>query len=216
MNLQIKYWILKMINHFKRFKFHNLKIQICIDKSSRLLRGFNVSFFVKPKAREYLKIGKNCLINASFNFEDSNGYVTIGDRSYFGSKVEIISRNRIEIGSDVTVAWGVTIYDHDSHSKDWSLRAKMVEVFYSSYGKNDCYEKIDWTDVNSKPICIKDKVWIGFDSIILKGVTIGEGAIVAARSVVTKDVEPYTIVAGNPAKKIKEINNLNKDLVYDK
>lgn len=205
-----------MINHFKRFKFRNLKIQIYIDKSSRLLRGFNVFFFVKPEAREYLKIGKNCFINASFNFEDSNGYVTIGDRAYLGSNVEIISRNKIEIGNDVTVAWGVTIYDHDSHSKNWRLRAKMVEVFYSFYGKNNCYEKIDWTDVNSSPIIIKDKVWIGFDAIILKGVTIGEGAIVAARSVVTKNVEPYTIVGGNPAKKIKDINNINDEVNNDR
>jgi acetyltransferase-like isoleucine patch superfamily enzyme len=48
-------------------------------------------------------------------------------------------------------------------------------------------------------------VWIGFNSIILKGVTIGEGAVIAAGSVVTKDVSPYTIVGGNPAKFLKKI-----------
>ena len=60
-------------------------------------------------------------------------------------------------------------------------------------------------DVIRKPIVIKDKAWIGFNSIILKGVTIGEGAIVGAGSVVTKDVPPYTIVAGNPARIVREI-----------
>jgi acetyltransferase-like isoleucine patch superfamily enzyme len=56
-----------------------------------------------------------------------------------------------------------------------------------------------------KPVKINDRVWIGFNSIILKGVTIGEGGIVGAGSVVTKDVPPYTIVAGNPARVIREI-----------
>lgn len=53
------------------------------------------------------------------------------------------------------------------------------------------------------PIIIEDDVWIGANAIILSGVTIGEGAIIGAGSVVTKNVEPYTIFAGNPAKKIK-------------
>ena len=56
-----------------------------------------------------------------------------------------------------------------------------------------------WSEINTKEIIIKNNAWIGMRSIILKGVTIGEGAIVAAGSVVTKDVPPYTLVAGNPA-----------------
>lgn len=53
------------------------------------------------------------------------------------------------------------------------------------------------------PVIIKDNAWIGMSAIILKGVTVGEGAIVAAGSVVTKDVPPHTIVAGVPARVIK-------------
>ena len=75
--------------------------------------------------------------------------------------------------------------------------------------KNDVKDwfvgKKDWSFVIKRPISIKNKAWIGFNSIILKGVTIGEGAIVGAGSVVTKDVPPYTIVAGNPARIIREI-----------
>ena len=59
--------------------------------------------------------------------------------------------------------------------------------------------------VNSAPIRIEDKVWIGMDALILKGVTIGEGSVVAARSVVTKDVPPYSLVAGNPARVVKSL-----------
>ena len=65
---------------------------------------------------------------------------------------------------------------------------------------------MNWIDVETRPICINKNAWIGTRSIILKGVNIGEGAIVAAGSVVTKDVPEYTLVAGNPAivkKKLK-------------
>ena len=59
-------------------------------------------------------------------------------------------------------------------------------------------------DLVTKPITIMDNVWIATGAIVLPGVTIGEGAVVAAGAVVTKDVEPWTVVAGNPAKFIKK------------
>jgi maltose O-acetyltransferase len=62
-------------------------------------------------------------------------------------------------------------------------------------------------DIKSKPVVIESDVWIGFNSTILKGVTIGTGAIVAACSLVTKDVPPKTIVAGNPARLIRDITD---------
>jgi acetyltransferase-like isoleucine patch superfamily enzyme len=65
-------------------------------------------------------------------------------------------------------------------------------------------QNLDKSIINTSPIIIKDKAWIGFNSIVMKGVTIGEGAIVAAGSVVVKDVDDYTIVGGNPARKIGE------------
>lgn len=62
----------------------------------------------------------------------------------------------------------------------------------------------DWDNVITKEITICKKAWIGMNVIILKGVTIGEGAVVAAGSVVTKDVPPYRVVGGNPAQIIKQ------------
>jgi acetyltransferase-like isoleucine patch superfamily enzyme len=71
----------------------------------------------------------------------------------------------------------------------------FVEMFH---GKSpDGHE-----DIASSPIIIEDDAWIGFGSAIFKGVTVGKGAVVAAMSVVTKDVAPYTVVAGNPARQI--------------
>ena len=61
----------------------------------------------------------------------------------------------------------------------------------------------DWTHVAHAAVTIKDKAWIGFNVSILKGVTIGEGAVVGAGSVVTRDVAPYSVVAGNPVRLIR-------------
>jgi galactoside O-acetyltransferase len=66
-------------------------------------------------------------------------------------------------------------------------------------------ENKSWVDVHDEPIKIGDNAWIGINCIILKGVTIGEGAIIGAGSVVTRDIPAWTIAGGNPAKVIKEI-----------
>lgn len=199
----IKFYILKFISFLKRYK---LKSNSKIHDSSRLLTGFDIIWLSHVENRSYVTIGKDCILNTKIVFEDKTGVVTIGDRCYIGYASSIISRNNISIGTDVTIAWNVTIYDHDSHSINWKDRSKVVRTFYDEYGKGTCFKNIDWNGVKSAPIKIEDKVWIGFDVVILKGVTIGEGAIIGARSVVTKNVEPYTIVAGNPAKFIKNID----------
>ncbi|MGM9578000.1 MAG: DapH/DapD/GlmU-related protein [Evtepia sp.] len=62
---------------------------------------------------------------------------------------------------------------------------------------------VDYSQVKSAPIVIRDKAWIGFNAILMKGITIGEGAIVGAGSVVTQDVPDYAVVGGNPARIIK-------------
>lgn len=70
----------------------------------------------------------------------------------------------------------------------------------ADFNNGRCFlDSKDWSTVKSAPIKICDKAWIGFNAIILKGVTIGEGAVVGAGAVVTHDVPPWTIVAGNPA-----------------
>jgi acetyltransferase-like isoleucine patch superfamily enzyme len=110
----------------------------------------------------------------------------------------LIAAEKIEIGDDVLIAWGCTLVDHNSHSIRFSERSKDVRDWIKG-------EK-DWKNVVVSPILIGNKVWIGFGAIILKGVTIGEGAIIGSGSVVTKDVPAWAIVAGNPAKIIRELS----------
>lgn len=177
---------------------------VLIAETTRLENGFGVDFLAAPDDRLYVSIGERGMVNMNIVFESRQGNVRIGHRAYIGGGT-IICRESVTVGDDVTMAWGVAIYDHNSNALDWRQRAKTVKHFYDSYGKPGCYENIDWTDVASGPIVIEDKVWIGFDAVILKGVRIGEGAIVGARAVVTRDVEPYTVVAGNPARVVKRI-----------
>jgi acetyltransferase-like isoleucine patch superfamily enzyme len=99
------------------------------------------------------------------------GRVRVGDFAMLNGP-RIVCEEAIDIGACSLIAWNVVLMDCYRAPKDWK----------------------------KKPIKIEDNVWIGFDSIILPGVTIGRGAVVGARSVVKEDVPPYSIVAGNPAR----------------
>lgn len=195
--------IIRKIKNYRRRKV--IKQFAIIDKTSIdrgiILRRDN------PTQRKCLTIGKNCIVSGNFIFESSEGKVTIGSHTYIGGG-SFICRTSIEIGDNVTIAWGGTIYDHDSHSLDYLERRKDIDDELNDIrnGRNFIQNK-DWSVVNSKPIKICDDVWIGMNVIILKGVTVGEGAIVGAGSVVTKDVPAWTVVAGNPARVVKVLKN---------
>jgi len=181
------------------------KDYLCLDDST-ILKNSNVRFDIPERIenRKYVKIGGKGIISAQFIFESEKGEIIIGNNVHLGG-VTFISRNKIEVKDDVTMAWGIVIYDHNSHSVFWEDRKNDNEQCYKDYQEhngNNVYNK-DWSKVVNKPIVIESKVWIGFDVTILKGVTIGEGAVLGAKSVVTKDVESWTVVAGNPAVVVK-------------
>jgi acetyltransferase-like isoleucine patch superfamily enzyme len=143
-----------------------------------------------------LTIGEGSIVEGSLVSERDGASIIIGSNTFIGSSL-IASATRIEIGDDILISWGCNIVDHNSHSIGWTLRAGDVKNWY--------HDKKDWTNVPTKAVRIGNKSWIGLNVIILKGVEIGEGAVVAAGSVVTKSVPPWTIAAGNPARVIREI-----------
>ena len=167
----------------------------------------NVSLQVRNPIENkiYLEVGENSVINGSFIFEIQNGKISIGSRTFIGGGM-FICIEVITIGDDVMFSWGCTVADNNSHSHIWHQRKDDVLEWKKGLDENKIGVYKDWTHVKRGEIVIKNKVWIGFNSIILKGVRIGQGAIVAAGSVVTKDVESFTLVAGNPAKFIKYLN----------
>lgn len=196
----------KIRSIFSEKEEHKYSSQLAIDSSAILLAGTKFDFRQTPENRIYITVGEKCLLKADFIFETGKGKINIGNNVYIGGAT-LISRSSIEIEDDVTMAWGITVYDHNSHSIYWEERKndnRQCYIDYKNHGGNGLVNK-DWSHVVSKPIKIGSKVWIGFDVVILKGVTIGEGAVVGAKSVVTKDVAPWTVVAGNPAIVVKKL-----------
>jgi galactoside O-acetyltransferase len=89
--------------------------------------------------------------------------------------------------------------DHDSHAVQFENRRHDVRDWMRGTK--------DWTSVVRRPVRIDNKAWVGARTIVLKGVTIGEGAIIGAGSVVTGDVPPWTLAAGNPARIIRSLTD---------
>ena len=117
-------------------------------------------------------------------------FLRIGDDTYIGYQVRILVADEVSIGRHVLIANRVFFAGHDSHPLDPIRRANNEPPNENGGGA----------------IRVEDYVWIGNSCTILKNVTIGKAAIVAIGSVVTKDVEPFTIVAGNPARVVKRLD----------
>lgn len=141
-------------------------------------------------------IGDGTIFRGRIKFDGTDGVVKFGGHCFCGAS-SIICRERINIGDDVIISWGVTIVDHNSHSLGWVDRKNDVRDWRLG-------EK-DWSGVQVAPVSIGNRVWIGFGAIILKGVTIGDEAVIGAGSVVTKNVPPKVVVAGNPARLVRRL-----------
>lgn len=146
--------------------------------------------------RSAISIGRQSHIRGELLVFPHGGKIEIGDACYVGENARIWSAASIAIGNWVLISHGVNIHDNNSHSLSALARYNhFMQIISSGHPKQIA-------DISSAPVVIKDEAWIGFNATILKGVTIGRGAVVGAASVVTKDVADYTIVAGNPAKAI--------------
>lgn len=143
-------------------------------------------------------IGSNTRIRGELSVFPNGGNITIGKDCYVGSSTRIWSMKSIIIGDRVQISHNVNIHDNNSHSISALMRHRHLMDIYR-LGHPNALE-----DVRMADIIIEDDVWIGFNSIIFKGVRIGAGSIIQAGSIVNTDVEPYSIFAGNLAQKIAE------------
>jgi len=161
-----------------------------IGKNS-LLRDSNI--FIKGN-NNIIYIGDDCVVNNTSIILDNEGSeIRIGNKTSI-AKVQIVSLEpyKIEIGEDCMLSYDIEIRNTDSHK---------------IYDKNTNERINEGSSIN-----IGNHVWLGMRAIILKGVTIGDNSIVAAGSIVTKDVKANTIVSGNPARQVKENKNWSRDL----
>ena len=166
-----------------------------IFKNVRLIR-----FPFRVRGKQYIKIGKgfttgfNCRIDAlNINNLKEKYLIEIGENVEINDDVHIGATEKIIIGDNVLIASKVYISDHNHGS----YKGEEQDSPMSMPKKRKIY---------SSPIKIERNVWIGEFVSILQGVTIGEGAIIGTMSVVTKDIPPYTIAVGSPAKPIKKYN----------
>ena len=190
-------WLKKLLKKIRVRKNYNQ-----FKKASIFGERLGLDFTSKciSKNRNNIKIGKRCEIKGTLVSSES-GKISIGDNLYMGYNTFIGAVDSITIADNVIIASNVRIFDNNNHPVEPEKRLEM--------SKNDFYGDLwQWKKASHKPVIINDNVWIGEYSTILKGVTIGRGSIVASHAVVTKDVPEYVIVAGNPARVVKKLKNI--------
>ena len=146
-----------------------------------------------------IKIGKNCRIYGRLLTQDQ-GKINVGNNCCIYERSFVGSVESIDIGNCVMISNHVHIFDNNNHPTSASERMEMCLGGFDG-------DPWRWKHSKSAPIIIEDNVWIGEYSAIMKGVRIGEGSVVAAHAVVTKDVPPFSIVAGNPARVVKSVEH---------
>lgn len=186
-----------MEDYISKSKHIKYSSQSIIGKDSKYHAESSLHNLAHQKNK--IQIGNNTHIRGELLVWPYSQGIIIGDYCYVGKNSIIWSGEQIIIGNNVLISHNVTIIDSDSHEIDHKERAesykKLLEQGHSmSVGT-----------VKTSPIIIEDYAWLSYGVSVLKGVTIGRGSIVAAGSVVTNDVQPFTIVAGNPARLIKTL-----------
>jgi maltose O-acetyltransferase len=171
----------------ERYTFFDAELQAQRVQARDLLHLFNASG--SPSERQDVlerllgRIGTDSIIEPPFHCTyGKNTY--IGDHAYLNFSCVIIDNNEVHLGDHAMIGPAVQIYTA-AHPLEAEPRVQGWEV--------------------AKPVRLEDNVWVGGGAILLPGVTVGRNAVVGAGAVVTKDVPSNTVVAGNPARVIREI-----------
>ena len=160
-----------------------------------------------PRTNDYQTIYLNTIIN--------NPNIIVGDYTIYNDFVNDptqfeknnvlyhypINQDRLIIGKFCSIACGAKFLFNSANHALRSLSNYTFPLFFEEWGLNKKNVASAWD--NKGDIIRGNDVWIGYEAVIMAGVHIGDGAVIAARAVVTKDVPPYTIVGGTPARKIR-------------
>lgn len=148
--------------------------------------------------RENIVIGNFCHIRGELFLFGHGGRIEMGDYCYLGVNSRVWSAKNIRIGNRVLISHNCNIFDNDTHPLDPEARHRQfVDIITTGHPRE--------IDLQEEEVVIEDDVLIGANATVLKGVTLGKGSVVGTGSVVTRNVPPYTVVAGNPARVVKEL-----------
>jgi carbonic anhydrase/acetyltransferase-like protein (isoleucine patch superfamily) len=177
---------------------------VFVDETAYVETTFSFQFFRSTRARgvEYGR-GSSTYLGTMFDV-GPQGRVRLGAYALVHG-ARIICDSQVTIGDYALISWNVVLMDTYRVPTDATERRRELELVPTRV------PRLASASVEAKPITIERNVWIGFDTCVLPGVTIGEGSIVGARSVVTTNVPPFTIVGGNPARIIREITTEERE-----
>jgi acetyltransferase-like isoleucine patch superfamily enzyme len=149
-----------------------------------------------------IHIGPNALIDGTVEVYEA-GRLVIGSHFFLG-RSRIYCAHEISIGDFVLISDNVAIMDSDLHPLSASARRRISETW--AEGKfPDVYAGIP-----GGPVRIESDAWIGYGASVLKGVTIGRGAVIAAGATVTRDVPAWSVAVGSPAKVVRELSEFER------
>ena len=168
------------ITHWNHFKIYLLEENVSLGKN--VLIGKNV--VIKTTDNGKIIIGNNVSIEANTYLYAQSGEIIIDENCFVGFGSQVVAKKSINIGADCLISAYSIIRDANHGTK------KNIPINAQPH--------------NVEEIIIEDDVWIGAHSVVTAGCTVGQGAVVGANAVVTKDIEPYTVVGGVPAKFIKK------------
>jgi acetyltransferase-like isoleucine patch superfamily enzyme len=171
---------------------------VTVDETAYIETSFSFKFFrsARPGGVAYGR-GSSTYLGTMFDVGPM-GRVTLGQYALVHG-ARIICDAEVSIGDYSMISWNAVLMDTYRVPLDPLERRKELELVPARTLRLAC------ADVPAKPIRIERNVWIGFDACVLPGVTIGEGSVVGARSVVTADVPSFTVVAGNPARVVRRL-----------
>lgn len=179
-----------IVSYFNLFRFNFRKILIGFDYANQFIKRtdkFSVQLILQKNGAT---IGENCDIETGLTFHNCKkdySNLLIGDNCHIGKNCFFDLRDKVEIGNNVVISMQSTFITHIDMTK-----SKLSKVYPAI----------------SKKITIGDDCYIGANSTILMGVSINKYVFIAASSLVNKDVPPYTMVGGVPAREIKRMKKL--------
>jgi acetyltransferase-like isoleucine patch superfamily enzyme len=178
---------------------------VFVDDTAYIETTFSFQFFRSrlPVGVEYGR-GASTYLGTMFDV-GPQGRVKLGEFALVHG-ARIICDSEVIIGDHALISWNVVLMDTYRVPTDALNRRRELKRLATRQ------PRIAAADVPASPIRIGPNVWIGFDACILPGVEIGEGSVVGAKSVVTESVPPFTVVAGNPARVIRQLNPEEKEL----